>query len=210
MTERFGVPPDDARRAVVTFLQGFRSCPDDCGESLDGWRRSLWAGALGHKYASIAAEVYLHWLDLRYRCLALRPAVAAMLSTLRHHYLLALITNGPSRAQWEKVRRLELGDFFDVVLVSGDLPWEKPQRDIFLEACRCLGVLPCHCLVVGDKLETDIQGGVNACLGGTVWVPSGAVPHNASSLADVTLACVTDLAVLLPRQPECPSISSSS
>lgn len=41
--------------------------------------------------------------------------------------------------------------------MSGDLPWEKPDQHIFLEACKLLNVEPRHCIMVGDKLETDIK-----------------------------------------------------
>lgn len=74
----------------------------------------------------------------------------------REDYLLGLITNGPSRAQWQKIGRLGLRKYFDCVLVSGDLPWEKPDQHIFLEACKLLKVEPRNCIMVGDKLETDI------------------------------------------------------
>lgn len=75
----------------------------------------------------------------------------------REDYLLGLITNGPSRAQWQKVDRLGLRQYFDCVLVSGDLPWEKPDQNIFFEACKLLKVEPRNCIMVGDKLETDIK-----------------------------------------------------
>lgn len=75
----------------------------------------------------------------------------------REDYLLGLITNGPSRAQWQKIEKLKLRKYFDCVLVSGDLPWEKPDQHIFLEACKLLSVEPRMCIMVGDKLETDIR-----------------------------------------------------
>lgn len=68
-----------------------------------------------------------------------------------------MITNGPSRAQWQKIEKLKLRKYFDCVLVSGDLPWEKPDQHIFLEACKLLSVEPRMCIMVGDKLETDIR-----------------------------------------------------
>lgn len=80
----------------------------------------------------------------------------------REDYLLGLITNGPSRAQWQKIERLGLRKYFDCVLVSGDLPWEKPDQNIFLEACKLLNVEARTCIMVGDKLETDIKVMVNA------------------------------------------------
>lgn len=80
-----------------------------------------------------------------------------MLLTLRSFYILGLITNGPTNAQWEKIQELNLNGYFDCILVSADLPWEKPDERIFHTACKYLGVEPHRTIMVGDKLETDIQ-----------------------------------------------------
>lgn len=88
-----------------------------------------------------------------------------MLELLRQSYILAIITNGPSNAQWEKIQRLNVNKFFDCVLVSGDLPWEKPSEQIFLAACNYLGVDSKNCVMIGDKLETDIQVGYSHRIG---------------------------------------------
>lgn len=87
------------------------------------------------------------------------------------NYQLALITNGPSNAQWEKVRKLHVQPYFDCVFVSSDLPWEKPNPNIFYAACKYLNVKPQYCAMIGDKLETDIKGGYLAGLGATFWLP---------------------------------------
>lgn len=118
----------------------------------------------------------------------------------REDYLLGLITNGTSRAQWQKIELLGLRKYFDVLLVSGDLPWEKPDQNIFLEACKLLGVPPRNCIMVGDKLETDIKGGKEAELGGTVWIPLYKETE-VSDLPDVTIDCVTELPEVLPNSP---------
>ncbi|XP_043273420.1 N-acylneuraminate-9-phosphatase [Venturia canescens] len=135
-----------------------------------------------------------------------------MLRELRKKYLLGLITNGPSNAQWEKVHKLELQQHFDVILVSGDLPWEKPQSRIFEEACRCLGVAPRNCLMVGDKLETDILGGIEADLGGTVWIPISDKTRLTAEdpKPDYTIKRITDLLVILKRVPGAPELEDSS
>lgn len=140
---------------------------------------------------------------MRYHYLALKPEILNLLNTLRQHYLLGLITNGPSRAQWEKIQRLDLRAHFDIVLVSGDLPWEKPQTEIFHKACAFLGVKPAQCLMVGDKLETDIRGGIEANLGGTVWIPLANDKGQESQLhPDYVLDDVTGLLGLLPAEPK--------
>lgn len=88
-------------------------------------------------------------------------------------------------------------------MVSGDLPWEKPNRQIFHKACGYLEVEPRQCLMVGDKLETDILGGIQADLGGTVWIPLSAdiLPHTECN-PDYVLDHVTELPALLPHNPK--------
>lgn len=140
------------------FLRTFRACPDNAAVPLNEWRRSLWSDALPVAERHRAAALHDQWLELRFRYLALTTATVALLQRLRADgYRLALISNGPSAAQWEKVRRLNVARLFDCVLVSGDMRWEKPDRRIFEQACRTLAVQCGECVMVGDKLDTDIQ-----------------------------------------------------
>lgn len=129
-----------------------------------------------------------------------------MLRNLRQHYFVGLITNGPSNAQWEKVNKLNLQGYFDVILVSGDLPWEKPHHKIFHEACEFLGIEAHQCIMVGDKLDTDIMGGINAGLGGTVWVPlvSKQVDSN-EPRPNYIIESVIELPKLLPQLKRVPN-----
>lgn len=147
--------------------------------------------------------VYQQWLQLRFHFLALSSPVETLLCKLKQRgYNLGLITNGPSNAQWEKVRLLKLECYFDIILVSGDLPWEKPAPNIFLQACSFLKVDPKSCLMVGDKLETDILGG--SILGATVWINDQddivADYYNVKCKPDFTLREVTELAFILQIQ----------
>lgn len=73
------------------------------------------------------------WFSLRYEYLTPEISVIKMLEKLRRHYNLALLTNGTSVAQWEKIKQLNLRDYFDLVIVSGDWPWEKPNVNIFFK-----------------------------------------------------------------------------
>lgn len=129
--------------------------------SLEQWRTDLWQKALPETHRHLTYDIYEQWLKLRYHYLELPSELVQMLKQLRKNYLLAIITNGPSNAQWEKVHKLGLNmgksSLFDCILVSADLAWEKPDPRIFLAACNYLGVAPNNCIMVGDKIETDIQ-----------------------------------------------------
>lgn len=122
------------------------------------------------------------------------------LRTLHGRYLLGLITNGPSTAQWEKVNKLNLKQYFDLILVSGDLTWEKPNEKIFLEACDTLGVEPQSCIMIGDKLETDVVGGIISKFGGTVWIPLNEKKRKQNDpVPDYIIQNVLDLSSILPQ-----------
>lgn len=153
------MPCDAAEEITSNYLHNFRSCPDNTDLSLDVWRQHLWSQALANQYNYLAADMYEKWLELRYKYLELKPDTLALLQSLRSNHNLAIITNGPSNAQWEKINRLHLTKYFDCILVSGDLPWEKPNENIFYAACNHLDVTPNECVMVGDKLETDIEVG---------------------------------------------------
>jgi N-acylneuraminate-9-phosphatase len=148
---------DDAQACTTSFLSAFRLCPDKETVPLDDWRSSLWEEALPASHKPLKNEIYTIWLNLRYKYVTLSPAICEMLVTLRQKYLLAVITNGPTAAQWEKVQKIDVNKYFDCVLVSGDMPWEKPDPNIFYAACNYLGVGHHECLMIGDKLDTDIQ-----------------------------------------------------
>ncbi|XP_040157783.1 N-acylneuraminate-9-phosphatase isoform X3 [Anopheles arabiensis] len=146
-----------ANETATNYLTAFRRCPDNPDVALAQWRSQLWQDVLPGTHKHLASELYGRWLEWRYRYLALPVEVQTMLQTLRLQYLLGIITNGPTAAQWEKIDRLALNKYFDCILVSSDLPWAKPDRNIFYAACHYLGVPPGQCVMIGDKLETDIQ-----------------------------------------------------
>lgn len=148
----------------------------------------------------VSEKIYEKWLKLRYEYLSLDREIKELLRSLRGQYQLGLITNGPSNAQWEKVVKLNLQPFFDLILVSGDLPWEKPSEKIFIEACEILGVEPQHSIMIGDKLETDILGGIVSKFGGTVWIPlNDKKRRKCDPVPDYILKNVTDLSEVLPQ-----------
>lgn len=91
------------------------------------------------------------------------------------NYLLCIISNGPSASQWEKINKLELNMIFNLILISGDFNKntniEKPNELIFNKAIKYFNLNSIECCIIGDKLETDIKGGIQSNLGLTIWLP---------------------------------------
>ena len=82
------------------------------------------------------------------------------LEELSSRYILGLLTNGPSDGQRNKLRQSGLSRFFteDRITVSGDYPFGKPDKRIFLAAAEKLGVKPEECVYVGDIYARDVLG----------------------------------------------------
>lgn len=90
----------------------------------------------------------------------LRPVdgVEAMLDKLDETVGLGLITNGPERAQRDKLERLGWTDRFDTVVISGRVGVAKPDPRPFEVACDRLGVDPAEAIHIGDQPVADIMG----------------------------------------------------
>jgi putative hydrolase of the HAD superfamily len=90
------------------------------------------------------------------------------LETLQYfsHLKKAIITNGPSDVQRAAIKAVNLEPYFQTIVVSGDADVciAKPDPRIFRIACERLDVLPSETLMIGDRLELDIEGAIGAGL----------------------------------------------
>lgn len=75
---------------------------------------------------------------------------------------IGVVSNGRPVKQWEKIIRLGLQHFFDVVVIRDKDG--KPNPEPLLEAAAQLGVEPGECLMVGDKSGVDVAGAKAACM----------------------------------------------
>lgn len=73
-----------------------------------------------------------------------------------------VITNGPSVLQHTKMEQSGLEPYCDIVVVSGDLPFAKPQPEIFSYTAEKLGIDVSQCVYVGDHPVNDIEGALSA------------------------------------------------
>ena len=95
---------------------------------------------------------------------ALTPlsGVGEMLDDLRGEYRVGLLTNGPVRAQREKLDTLGWERSFDAALVTGELDAGKPDPRAFEAILAELDVETGEAVYVGDEVEADIAGATNA------------------------------------------------
>lgn len=78
------------------------------------------------------------------------------------NYHLHLITNGFEKTQWRKLNNSGLDIYFTHVVTSEGSNSVKPQKEIFEYALNKAGAQLNQSIMLGDNLEADIQGAMNA------------------------------------------------
>jgi len=97
---------------------------------------------------------------------------------------LGIITNGFSKTQLARIQKTGMNHHFDLFIVSEEVGLPKPHPGIFEHAFEKMGnPSKDKILMVGDTLESDILGGINAGIH-TCWLnthkktaPAHIVPH---------------------------------
>jgi putative hydrolase of the HAD superfamily len=77
-------------------------------------------------------------------------------------YQLHLITNGFEKTQHSKLKYSGLDIFFTEIITSEGSGSLKPHKEIFEYALRKTKALPGESIMLGDTLDVDIQGAINA------------------------------------------------
>jgi putative hydrolase of the HAD superfamily len=80
------------------------------------WRRAL--AEFGHDDESLAAHLAKHLVEIRPQFHQLFPETQIVLESLRGRHRIALLTNGAPRIQREKIATLDLGRYFETIVVS--------------------------------------------------------------------------------------------
>jgi putative hydrolase of the HAD superfamily len=104
--------------------------------------------------------------------------VAPLLARVHKRIRMAVVTNGMETAQRAKLRRLGIEEYFEVVVASAVVGEGKPSRSIFEHALARMSVKPADGVMVGDSLDGDIAGAVEAGLV-AVWVNRDGRSHDA-------------------------------
>nr|XP_040130807.1 N-acylneuraminate-9-phosphatase isoform X1 [Ictidomys tridecemlineatus] len=162
------------------------------------WEEAIQETKGGANNRKLAEECYFLWKSTRLQHMTLAEDIKAMLTELRKEVRLLLLTNGDRQTQREKIEACACQSYFDAIVVGGEQKEEKPAPSIFYHCCDLLGVQPGDCVMVGDTLETDIQGGLNAGLKATIWInKNGIAPLTSSPIPHYIVSSVLELPALL-------------
>jgi putative hydrolase of the HAD superfamily len=128
------------------------------------WKR-MWLTLLDFKIANepLAKEMGVEFLDSLPKRKTLFPYTVEILDYLvNKNYQLHLITNGFEKTQHSKLQHSGLSKYFIEVITSEGSNSLKPHKEIFEYAFRKTGALPAESIMIGDTIDVDILGAVNA------------------------------------------------
>ena len=160
--------------------------------SLEAWRRTLRAcGCHDESIVRLAARLHRNLGREAHR---LFDDVRELFTSLKSARVpLALVTNGASDTQRDKLRVLGMEHWFDVVVISGEVGIAKPDASIFRLALNKLPAERENVWHVGDSLTTDVAGAKAAGLT-AVWLNrSGLVRREGDPEPDLEIRSLSNL-----------------
>lgn len=98
-------------------------------------------------------------------------AIDTLVSLRSAGFKIGMLTNGLRATHHAKIAALQLAPYFDAIFLSDEIGIAKPNVEAFQIACSRMSSLPAETVMIGDRYETDIIGGLNAGLF-TVWLRS--------------------------------------
>jgi HAD superfamily hydrolase (TIGR01662 family) len=135
--------------------------------------------------------------------LRLRTCTRKLLQKTSSDYKLGLISNFTyAPVIHAGLRKLDINHFFNVVLVSEDVGWRKPHKQIFETALRRLRVDAEETVYIGDSPQEDIKGAKTVGMK-TIFIPSQFYSTEnlleSKMKPDMMVADVCELAEKLPQ-----------
>ena len=119
---------------------------------------------LGIKIEAIPEDISKTYLSICPTKGNVIPDAFEVLDYLKGSYEMHIITNGFDDIQDTKLNSSNLRGYFDRIFTSEAVGHKKPSKEMFNKAVKMIGVDKKDCLMIGDNLETDIKGALNADL----------------------------------------------
>lgn len=127
---------------------------------------------LGEKVDGAQADsVYQENLSKQYW---LMPNAEKICKVLSQHAILVIVTNGVGKTQRLRIANSKIAKLMSYVIVSEDIGYSKPNINFFTETFKVIGRSKNDSiLIVGDSINSDIQGGINVGIDTCWYNPSG-------------------------------------
>lgn len=99
-------------------------------------------------------------------------------------YRMFLLTNGFVEVQMVKIRDSKLEPFFERMITSEEAGYQKPHERIFEFALQIVKAEKADCLMIGDDLESDIDGARNFGIDTVFFNPAG-LKHESTTTFEI-------------------------
>ena len=161
------------------------------GYQTESWNRGL--KALGVDNEQLAQKLAEQFAAERRARPHVYEETFQVLDELKEKYKLLLLTNGCPGLQQEKLDGVPaLAPYFDEIVISGSFGKGKPDKSIFEHALSRFNILSSEAVMVGDKLTTDIKGGLSAGIK-TVWINRTGKPQDPDIQPDYEIKHLSEL-----------------
>jgi putative hydrolase of the HAD superfamily len=141
------------------------------------WKR-MWRTLVDYQISDekLAVEMSERYLEILPTKTNLFPHCKELLNYLTEKaYPMHLITNGFEKTQYQKLQNSGIDHYFKNMITSEQAGIMKPHAAIYEYALNRAGTTASQSIMIGDTLEVDILGAINAGMDTAYFNP--AVPH---------------------------------
>ncbi|MFD3293146.1 YjjG family noncanonical pyrimidine nucleotidase [Aquirufa sp. KTFRIE-69F] len=92
----------------------------------------------------------------------LMPGAFEIIQDLAAHFPLYILTNGFDDIQYVKIEGAGMRSFFKEIITSQQVGTKKPNPLFYEYALERAGIQPGEALMIGDHIEADVRGALNA------------------------------------------------
>ena len=138
------------------------------------WKR-MWRTLVDYKITdeTLAKSMSERYLDILPTKTNLFPYCKEVLDYLHAKaYPMHLITNGFEKTQHQKIKNSKIDHYFQEVITSEQAGIMKPHAAIFEYALSKTNAKADHSIMIGDTLEVDILGAINAGIDSAYFNPA--------------------------------------
>lgn len=120
-----------------------------------------------------------------------------LLDALYGKYKLYIVSNGTATVQDSRIKSAGIGKYFEDIFVSERIGADKPTKEFF---DLCFERIPDFCrdeaIILGDRLSSDILGGINAGVR-TCWFNPNGLPQNPDIRPDFEIRSLSEFPAVL-------------
>jgi putative hydrolase of the HAD superfamily len=147
----------------------------------------------------MVCELADNYTNMHNAMISLLPGAKEALEMVRDMGIrMAVITNGGSKIQRDKLERFEIISYFEKVFIDAEIGFSKPDKEIFQYALDQLQLKPDEVWMVGDNLVWDVFGakqmGIYA-----VWNDFGkkGLPKDSTIIPDLIVTSIYEIVEII-------------